>query len=528
MEDDIERNDKEAPLLENEEKWNGNSLDEEHTINGFKDVFFLFLFFVNLLFLGAIALTYGGVTLFNSSAEYLIVKGNGSEIIDTSHDNIPLKIVSGLLVILVSASFISFSWIYLLSKVATLFMNFIMTFMTSGTAILGIIVLLIGYPYFAFLLVLLSLGILAISFFFQHRIEFASLNLQIACKAILDVPLTFYYSFLMLLLQGAYLIIWTVATVGFATNTSNITKKFQGKEYYLDQCSTYKYSSSFEVDGISLTCNGGTCYSCICVDVLVSSSSPCFTPKLYYSTMVFLVLSLFWVNSVISNIVHCITSSAVYSWWTTGNCSEDQLQLSFHKITTKSLGSICFGSLLTAVVRTIRSFVYFLVGRTKRRANSTSSENTVLASLNRISQNILISFSTILDRLILYFNRYAFCFVAIYGISYLHAAKAAVDLFKARGLTALFNDDLIDLIILISEFLVALLCLGIAYIHGRVVGITGLYLYLFEIFGFFTGLVISIVILSTIQSAVTTVYVSFAKNPADFEVNFNISVLFPA
>jgi len=533
MENDLEINDKQIPLISEDDRvresrflstYLPNRDDDRELIegkgwSGYKDVFFLFLFIINLVILGAIAVSYGGVSLLNSHAEYWIVKTNGTEYIDHSYDNIPLKFMTGLTIILIASTVLSVGWIYLLSQVASLFMNFVILSMTSGSALLGFIVLFLGYPYFAFTLMVLALVILGISYLYQHRLEFASMNLQVACKAILAVPSILHYSVYLTFIQAMFLILWAVAAVGFATNSYHITKTYQGKTYTLDQCSTYRYSNDFEVNGISLTCSSGSnCYSCICDGTVVSSTNSCFTPKLYYSTFIFLLLSLFWVSAVISNIVHCTTSAAVYSWWKTGQCSDESLKNSFDKITTKSLGSICFGSLLTAFVRTIRSILHFIATRMNKQQTNGPESRTFLGYLNYLSRNLLFAFTEMLDRMILYFNRYAFCFVALYGVSYLDAAKAAVQLFKSRGLTTLFNDDIIDLIVLVSEVIISLVCLVTAYVYARFSGITGAYLYLFEICAVITGYVMSLVILSTIQSAVTTVYVSFARNSRDFEV----------
>lgn len=518
MDDDLERNDKEVPLIDQDESRFDEESDKElYTSNGYRDVFFLILFLLNLLLLGAIAISYGGVSLFNSGAEYWVVRSNGTEYLDHSYDYMPWKLLTGLLFVIMASTILSVGWIYLLSHVATLFMNFIIMFITSGTALAGLIVLFMGYPTFAFLLVFLALGMMVISYLFQNRLEFASINLQIACKAILAIPSTFNYSFYMLVIQSLYIIVWSAAAIGYATNSYNIIRSYQGKEYNLDQCASYRYSSDFEVNGISLTCPSGQCYSCICEGTLVSSTSTCFTPKIYYSTMFFLILSLFWANNIISNVVHCTTSAAVYSWWTNGTCSDEEMKSHFDTITTKSLGSICFGSLLTAIVRTIRSFLHLVSGRYKRPDNNNRS---ILGELNKISYHILVSLTKALDRLILYFNRYAFCFVAIYGLGYLEAAKAAVDLFKSRGLTTLFNDDMIDLVIIVSQIIIAVICLVVGYVYAKVSGISGAYIYLVEVCSFSIGYVMSSVILSIIQSAVTTVYIGFAKNPSDFEVFF--------
>lgn len=52
-------------------------------------------------------------------------------------------------------------------------------------------------------------------------------------------------------------------------------------------------------------------------------------------------------------------------------------------------------------------------------------------------------FGDVLD----YFNQWAYCFVGINGTSYLESGKAAVNLFKDRGWTALITDRLVALVL---------------------------------------------------------------------------------
>jgi hypothetical protein len=50
----------------------------------------------------------------------------------------------------------------------------------------------------------------------------------------------------------------------------------------------------------------------------------------------------------------------------------------------------------------------------------------------------------IIERLVEYFNQYAYVQVAMYGKPFMQAAKDTWDLVKRRGLDALINDSLID------------------------------------------------------------------------------------
>lgn len=513
----------EVPLYEKGDE--GNPSDEERhdsseftkyfstkgTIQGYKDAMFLILFLFSLLIVGAIALTYGSVSLANSGAEYWIVGTDGEETEDRAKEDIVSKIMLGLLFILSLSTVVSLAWVYLLSYIAIFMVNAIIISLVVISVVGSIVVLSLGYPSFGFLLLAVALATLLVSLFFQSRIEFASVNLDIACKAVVSMPSTIGYSLLMLLFQAAYVLVWSIAAIGFATNDYKVSKFFQGQEFSLEQCSSYTYGSEFHVDGITLSCAGSNCHACICEGVLVSNS-PCFTPQFYWSSLVGLLLALVWTNAVMVNIVHCTVVAAVARWWTTGTCTVEALQYFFGTFTSTSLGSICFGSLLGAIVRTMRAVTSFLHARVRR-----SNDNSFLGKVNRWAASMLDTLLTILDRMIVYFNRYAFCYVAIEEYDYIRASYAATTLFRARGFTALLNDDLLDFVMYISNTLIACVTMIAAYIFAKVVRLPAVYLYLLVVFGFFCGYVMGAVVLSTISSAITAVYVCFARDPAAFQ-----------
>lgn len=488
-----------------------NFFSSKGTFQGYKDAIFLILFGFSLLIVCAIALTYGSVSLSNPGADYWIIGTDGVSTEDKAKEDVISKIMLGVLFILSLSTVVSLAWVYLLSYIAIFMVNAIIISLVVISVVGAITVLSLGYPSFGFLLLAMALATLLVSLFFQSRIEFASVNLDIACKAVVSMPSTIGYSLLMLLFQAAYVMIWCIASVGFATNDFRISKFFQGHEYTLDQCASYSYSSTIQVEGTSLTCDKGECQACFCEGTLISNSA-CFTPRFYWSSMFGLLLALVWTNSVMVNVVHCTVVAAVARWWTTGTCTVEALQYFFGTFTSTSLGSICFGSLLGAVVRTMRAITSFLHARVRR-----STDNTFLGKVNRWSASVLDGLLAILDRMIVYFNRYAFCYVAIEEFDYIRASYAATTLFRARGFTALLNDDLLDFVMYISNTFIACVTMIAAYIFAKVVRLPTAYSYLLVIFGFFCGYVMGAVVLSTISSAITAVYVCFARDPAAFE-----------
>jgi Na+/melibiose symporter-like transporter len=98
---------------------------------------------------------------------------------------------------------------------------------------------------------------------------------------------------------------------------------------------------------------------------------------------------------------------------------------------TTSLGSICFGSLIIAVIRTIKALI--------RMAANQGDNNGVGAFLAMCALCII----GCIEQLLEYFNHYAFTQVAIYGKDFCTAAKDTWKLVKERGIDAIINDNLI-------------------------------------------------------------------------------------
>lgn len=227
----------------------------------------------------------------------------------------------------------------------------------------------------------------------------------------------------------------------------------------------------------------------------------------------FLLICYFWTQQVMKNTIHVTVAGTVGTWWVAPNeastCCSKAVNDSFCRATTYSFGSICYGSLIVAILETIKTIV---------RSARNEEDGILLCLVDCILGCI--------EQLVEYFNKWAYIYVGLYGYSYCEAGKNVINLFRARGWDAIIADDLVDN----ALFFV---CLSI----GLVVGALGEGLYQatkddwFEnaatfdganfLLGFLVGLFLSAILMSAISSATNAVIVLFAEAPAEFDRNHN-------
>lgn len=301
------------------------------------------------------------------------------------------------------------------------------------------------------------------------RIPFATANLKAATAAIRANFGVVFLSYFFTILAGLWSFVWTVAVVGIIVETSDCP---EGQDQ-------------------------------------AAQDSSCGEPS--YIVLFFLFLSYFFTHQIIQNSIHVTIAGTVGTWWVapdeSGCCSSGVIN-SFIRTMTTSFGSICFGSLLVAIIQALRALA------DSARENGDSDIIACVASC------ILGCLESILE----YFNKWAFIYVGVYGYSYIEAGKNVFNLFRDRGWEAIIADDLVDR----ALFLVSL-------IVGGVVGGIGVFIEsqsdwlddtniespgaIAFVLGFFIGLVMCSIMLSSISSAVNTVIVMFADAPAEFDRN---------
>jgi len=230
--------------------------------------------------------------------------------------------------------------------------------------------------------------------------------------------------------------------------------------------------------------------------------------------LILLLLGLFWTQQVIKNTIHVSTAGTVGEWWFDATnaasfCGRAILD-SFYRATTYSFGSICLGSLLVALIQTLRQIVY------QARHNSRDGDNILLC----IAECIL----SCLQDLAEYFNKWAYVYVGLYGYEYAEAGKNVMTLFKQRGWTTIITDDLVSN----TLSLMCLVLSGLAGCAGVILNVissswledlgdnTAVPSFMIA---FVVAMVISSILMGVVESSVNTVVVLFAETPAEGRTN---------
>jgi hypothetical protein len=146
--------------------------------------------------------------------------------------------------------------------------------------------------------------------------------------------------------------------------------------------------------------------------------------------IVFITFTMYWISEVLKNIIH-VTISGVYGSWyfCVNNFPGGATRGALKRAMTYSFGSICFGSLIVAIINFLRHMCS--VARSQAAADGDMISYILFCILG-----CLIS---LLDWAVTLFNRYAFSHIALYGKAYIPAAKDTWSMIKDRGIDALVN-----------------------------------------------------------------------------------------
>ena len=215
----------------------------------------------------------------------------------------------------------------------------------------------------------------------------------------------------------------------------------------------------------------------------------------------FLLFSLFWTLQVIQNVAHCCTCGVVGTWWFT--TSDKAVGSSLKRASTTSLGSICFGSLIVALLKMVR----ILISQFRRAHKSNNAVASVFRCVLHCAEYLL----NVIEHYARYLNSYAYCFVALYGKDFRTSGREVQALFEQRGWTAVVNDDLVSTTLVLANFgvgAVAAFAGGLSSMESSTAWV-GTVMCL----SFFMGVVMSFTVTGVLTSAVRTVFVCYAKAP---------------
>ncbi|KAH3660171.1 hypothetical protein OGAPHI_007376 [Ogataea philodendri] len=238
----------------------------------------------------------------------------------------------------------------------------------------------------------------------------------------------------------------------------------------------------------------------------------------------------YFVFEVIENLTH-VTISGIYGSWYFFHASAvkplNPAWGSFKRAITYSFGSICFGSLIVSVTRTIRAAITMMKEKVQdRQFNRDEGEGNGAIMCALIC--IFSIFEWIADQAefwIKWFNKFAYSYLALYGKDYLSSARDTYELLRFRGLLVLVTDCLVESTITLCSILIALLSGGIFYFiyEGTQLfqEMSPAALTFCFILQLLLGLFITKVTLNSVNSGFITFLIALSINPEVFEQTYH-------
>ncbi|KAF9972161.1 putative choline transporter, neither null mutation nor overexpression affects choline transport [Actinomortierella ambigua] len=225
--------------------------------------------------------------------------------------------------------------------------------------------------------------------------------------------------------------------------------------------------------------------------------------------MTYLAFVMYWNSEVIKNVVHTTICGVFAAYYflegsAQGMPSSPTLASAKRALTT-SFGSVCFGSLLIALLQTLR---YIL------DSASNDSDDGFMAFIAMCAACIL----SCIEGLVEIFNKFAFTQVAMYGKPFIVAAKDTWELIKNRGVDAVVNDTLVGRVLGMGSLLVAILSGLYGYLFLKIVRpsfaegdeVVTVVVVVVEII---LGVVMVSIPNNVLDSGVTTTFVALAEDP---------------
>ncbi|KAJ2493251.1 putative choline transporter, neither null mutation nor overexpression affects choline transport [Coemansia sp. RSA 2050] len=316
-------------------------------------------------------------------------------------------------------------------------------------------------------------------FSWRHRIPFSKLVLQTVCRITRQFPSTMVISLAFLVIQTAYSALWSLAFAG-----------------------SFKYMEKYQSCSLHTDRNGRQYQSCS-------------NPKEILA-WIYMVFSFYWTSSVILNVLHTTISGTFATYYffegAPGGYPTKHVTLSsLKRSTTNSFGSICFGSLIVALIQTVRAILRAIRGQ---------GDDSIVVQLIACCVDCILG---CIEGLVRFFNKYAYIEVAIYGKPFTQAARDTWSLIKDRGVDALINDCLIGNVLQMGAFLCAAVVALVAWLYITITkpeyNSTGSYTAPIILSAFIIAMSMFMVLLKCIDSGAATTFVCLAEDPEALQRN---------
>jgi len=313
-------------------------------------------------------------------------------------------------------------------------------------------------------------------FYVRDRIAFATAHVKAAVAAVKANRAVFGVALALVFLQGAWVVVWDLASVGV--------------------------SSAVNGGGAAAAAAAGNSSAV----VAPSNGGGSNGTGLGGAAVFGMTVSLYWGTQTFMYVSHFIVASVVGSWWFTPK-APSPVASATHRAFTSSFGSLSFGALIVAVLEACKQLA---------QAAQRAAEKEDAPAAVKIAACLCVCVVSCVEGLVKYFNSYAVIFCALTGKSFYESGRDVMALFDERGWTAVINDDLVGPALKIASLAPAVLAAlaGAALTYLSVGPGQTVVVLIAAILSFIVGMCMATIMTGVITSAVRTVFVCFALNPA--------------
>jgi len=230
------------------------------------------------------------------------------------------------------------------------------------------------------------------------------------------------------------------------------------------------------------------------------------SPALGYVQYFFEMLVYFWGGFVAFNTCH-VTFCGVFGRWYYGKTTDSTVRDSAKTAFSTSFGSICFGSLIIAIIRAMEA-----VAR-KLQNDAEESENYVACVIACIIRMVISCIGDILE----WISLYAYVQVAVRGLGFISAAKATYSMATISNLIYIVSAILVGWVVSMGAVLCGLSgALTSGFIGFALCDVPEFCVALSVIaafFGLLAGCIAGGSAVGVINSGAVTILMSWAENP---------------
>ncbi|KAI8824184.1 plasma-membrane choline transporter-domain-containing protein [Fimicolochytrium jonesii] len=392
--------------------------------------------------------------------------GNALETADPSEPQVPIgdfpalsQFAMSFFGVILAGFLLTVSYFFLMERYPRQLIHSSFIFNTVTAAMLGIFYLASGAFFPALFALIYSAIHIFMYFAYRTRMEFARVILTAVTTVTKSYPGTLAVGVAGTVVQTIWMAVWTFAAIG-----------------------GYRLTKTNDSDAVK------------------------------YIVSTYIIFSMYWTSQVIKNVVHVTVSGLFATYYFTGISTADGSVVvpvanptlkSAKRAVTTSFGPIAFGSLIIALIQTLRHVANQI------RRNAQEDNNSALALVATCADCLL----SMIEGVIAFINVYAFTQVAIYGKSYLEAGRDTWALLQSRGVDLIINDDLTSGVLTLGGVLIAFLAGTVGYIIGWLQYSEPAVVWVLAGLGFVAGIIQFWVLSETIRSGVATTFVCLAEDP---------------